>query len=97
MNVTSYYPQFLFDNGQKATNTVYSDRLYQWDPKKHDDLCMKHFGNTGQYWSSRDPEKIEAFLRDYINDQKIILCRIEEHENSSTGYPLWRIDFLHGK
>ena len=96
MDVTHCYTPCLFDNGQKATDTVYSDRLYQWDSKKHDELCTKHFGNTGQYWDNRKPEEIEAFLRDYCNEPKIVLCRIEQHENRATGYPLWRIDYLHG-
>lgn len=88
------YLPYIFNSGLKATDTVYSDRLYQWNSKKHDMLCMKHFGNTGQYWGNRDPEKIELFLRDYCNDSSIVLCRIEEHENKSNGYPLWRIDYL---
>ncbi len=86
----------IFDNGQKATSTVYSDRLYQWDYKKYNDLCKKHFGNEGQYFSGRKPELIEVFIRDYMNDQSVMLCRIEEHENRVTGYPLWRFDYLHG-
>ena len=86
----------IFDNGQKATNTVYSDRLHQWDYKKYNELCKKHFGNEGQYWGGRNPKLIEAFLRDYMNDQSVVLCRIEEHENRATGYPLWRFDYLHG-
>lgn len=83
----------IFDNGQKPTSTVYSDRLHQWDYKKHNELCKKHFGNEGQYWGNREPELIEAFLRDYLNDQSVLLCRIEEHENRATGYLLWRFDY----
>jgi hypothetical protein len=82
-----------FDNGQKSTDTVYSDRLMQWDFAKHDELCQKHFGNKGQIWSSREPEKIEAFLRDYTGNQNIVLCRVEELENKHNGYPYWRFDF----
>ena len=95
--VVFYYSPCIFDNGQKATNTVYTDRLYQWDYEKHNDLCKKHFGNQGQYWSDRKTELIEAFLRDYMDDQSIILCRIEKHQNQATGYPLWRFDYTTSK
>jgi hypothetical protein len=95
--MTYFNLPYIFDNGEKATDTVYSDRLFQWDSKKHDELCQKHFGNQGQYWSGRSPELIEAFLRDYMDDQSVVLCRIEEHENQSTGYPLWRFDYLKKK
>lgn len=87
----------IFDNGQKATTTIYSDRLYQWDHKKHDKLCKKYFGNEGQNWSNRNPEIIEKFLRDYMDNQFVVLCRIEEDINSSTGYPIWRFDFLYNE
>lgn len=81
-----------FSNGMEATNTVYSDRLFQWDSKKHDEFCQKHFGNTGQYWDRREPDKIQEFLSDYLNE-KVILCKIEQHTNASNGYPLWRFDY----
>ncbi len=92
MKKFDYFEMPQFDNGQKAEHTVYSDRLVQWDYKKHNDLCQKHFGNQGQYWSGRDSSKIEAFLSEYIG-KDIILCRIEELENASNGYPYWRFDY----
>lgn len=84
----------LFDNGKKPNDTIYSDRLLQWDHNKHDRLCKKHFGNTSQYWNNRKPKKIEAFLRDWANDESIVLCRVTEYLNHSNGYPLWRFDFF---
>lgn len=92
MNATYFNSPVIFQNKETATDTVYSDRLYQWDYKKHNELCQKHFGNEGQSWSSRKPKLIEAFLTDYIG-KKIVLCRIEQHENQSTGYPVWRFDY----
>jgi hypothetical protein len=93
MNYEFFCSPLLFDNGQEATDTIYSDRLYMWDSQKHDQLCEKHFGNKGQYWSNRKPESVEAFLRDYLGEDGLILCRIEQQKNVSTGYPVWRFDF----
>ncbi len=83
----------LFNNRKEAAHTVYSDRLHQWDSKKHNELCKKHFGDESQYWSGRKPQLIESFLKDYLDDESVVLCKIEEHENQSSGYPLWRFDY----
>ena len=32
---------YIFDNGHESNNTVYSDRLYQWDYEKYNRLCRK--------------------------------------------------------
>ena len=58
------------------------------------DCVEKHFGDEGQYWNHREPSKIESFLRDYTDNQSIILCRIEEHKNASNGYPLCKFDYF---
>ena len=78
---------------KEANNTIYSDRLLQWDFAKHDRLCEKHFGNKGQYWNSREPKLIEAFLRDWLVDQNLKLIFVMEYCNVSSGYPCWRFDF----
>jgi hypothetical protein len=82
----------IWDTNTSPTDTVYSDRLFQWDAKKHDELCEKHFGNCGQYWNKREPKKIESFLSDYF-DRKIKLCRVMQYCNQATGYPCWRFDY----
>jgi hypothetical protein len=79
--MAEYYNSPQYSNGKKPTETVYSDRLFQWDTKKHDSLCQKHFGNSGQSWSSRTPEKIESFLSEYLN-KPIELCRVEQLKKS---------------
>lgn len=89
----SYDPIIIWVGAIEANNTVYTDRLYQWDHVKHDTLCQKHFGNRGQYWGSRTPTQIEAFLRDYLGHPTLALCRITEHCHQATGYPLWRFDY----
>lgn len=67
----------------------YSDRLYQWDWKKYNTLCEKHFGDRGQWFSQRAPKKIEAFLREYHGFAILVLLYIVEGENLGNGYPYW--------
>lgn len=75
---------------EEVNDTTYSDRLFQQDFRKYDQLCDKHFGDKSQYFSRREPEKIEAFLRDWYNKPKLKLIFIMEYCNVSSGYPLWR-------
>lgn len=89
----SYDPIVQWVGSIQPNNTVYTDRLWQWDHEKHDVLCLKHFGNKEQYLASRTPTQIEAFLRDYCNAPTLALARITEHCNQATGYPLWRFDY----
>jgi hypothetical protein len=81
---------------KEAESTIYSDRLMQWDFKKHDELLMKHFGDQGQYWNRRDVKGIEAFLRDWCEDPELKLILVMEYCNQSSGYPCWRFDFAYG-
>lgn len=88
----NYDPIVLYKNGKTATGSVYSDRLFQQDYEKHDEICQKVFGNRGQYWDKREPKQIEKFLSEYFG-KKITLTRITEYCNQSTGYPCWRFDY----
>lgn len=73
----------------KADGSCYSDRLLHWDFDRHNELCLKHFGNKGQYWNERDPKLIEAFLRDWNDNQSLCLLEIIQGCNQSSGYPVW--------
>ncbi len=90
------YSPFLifFDEKVKkeATDTIYSDRLLQWDYEKHNRLCKKHFGNDGQMWHERDSKKIAAFLSDWTNKDIVLIANIQ-YVNMSSGFPVWRFDF----
>lgn len=96
MNYGNFYFQekdewgntITFCKGEDYNGSAYSDRLFQWDPKKHDTLCKKHFGDTSQYWDNRSPEKIEQFLQEY-NGFPLTLQKIVTGTNVSTGYPFW--------
>jgi len=85
----NYDPFTMWRGPIEPDGCVYTDRIFQWDHKKHDTLCMKHFGDRGQYWYQRDTEKIEAFLRDYLDAPELVLCEVQEHCNQATGYPCW--------
>jgi len=76
---------------EKSNGSMYTDRLLQWDFAKHDDLCEKHFGNKGQRWIDRPPELIEAFVRDWLDDQTVTLTKVVEYCNPSNGYPVWNL------
>lgn len=89
----SYDPIVVFRNFQlESDNTVWSDRLFQWDYEKYNKLCTKHFGNESQYWYDRNPELVESFLSDYVG-YEIKLVRITESCNVSSGFPVWSFDF----
>jgi len=77
----------------EVNNTIYSDRLLQWDYDKYNKLSEKHFGNQGQIFFDRSPEKIQSFLRDWCNSPKLKLILVMEYCNVSSGYPCWRFDF----
>jgi hypothetical protein len=90
------YDGFIVWRGGKneeANGTIYSDRLYLWNFKKHDELCKKHFGDEKQYWSQRDPKLIEKFLQDWCENPKLRLIFVMEYCNQSSGYPVWRFDY----
>lgn len=90
----SYDPiiQFLLP-GVEANNTIYTDRLLQWDFPRHDELCLKHFGDSGQYWDYRSSVAIEAFLKDWVGDKELVLVSKTEYCDRSSGHPTWRLDF----
>lgn len=82
----------------KATGTVYTDRLLQWDFKLTRGLIKKHFGNTaGDYWEDRSLEDIQGFLRERLSKPELIVTLVMEYCNISTGFPVWRIDYCEGK
>jgi hypothetical protein len=89
----SYDGFVTYRNGEnsEANSTIYSDRIHHGE--KYITLCQKHFGNQGQMFFDRKPEQIQAFLRDWCEDQELKLVFVMEYCNVSSGYPLWRFDF----
>lgn len=89
----SYDPFTMWRGPVEPDGSVYTDRLMQWDNKKHDELCLKHFGDTGQYWSQRRTGQIQEFLRDYLDAPNLVLCEVQEHCNQSNGFPCWYFSY----
>jgi len=95
----SYDGFVTYRNGKNedANGTIYSDRLLQWDYEKTRSLMKKHFGESGDYWNSRSPEKIQSFLQEWTDDKKLKLVLVMEYCNMSNGYPVWRFDYAGSK
>ncbi|MFJ8528309.1 hypothetical protein [Bacillus sp. NPDC094106] len=86
----SYDPYVVWEKDyvEGKSNTVYSDRLLQWDYKKFEECCMDVWGNQGQSFHNRTPEDIESFLSKYFC-KEVKLTAIMECCNVSNGYPIW--------
>ncbi len=86
----SYDPYVVWKNDyvEGKSNTVYSDRLLQWDYKKFEECCMDVWGNHRQGFNDRTPEDIEKFLCKYFG-KEVKLTVIMECCNVSNGYPIW--------
>lgn len=85
------YDEFVVwssDYNKGKSETVYSDRLYQWDSEKYAKCSLEVWGNVGQWFNNRKPEEIGKFLSLYM-DTKIKLTAIVEGCNVSNGYPYW--------
>lgn len=81
------------DTRKVISGNIYSDRLLQWDFDKHDELCMKHWGNRAQIWRGRSPESIQAFIADWIENPTVKITQIMTGENASNGYPWWSFSY----
>jgi hypothetical protein len=57
--------------------------------EKYDKLAKEHFDNRGHYWDDRQPDTIENFLRVIVDEPKLVLRRILQGCNASSGYPFW--------
>lgn len=82
------FVQWSNNYNKGKSHSVYSDRMFSWNSKKFDECCMKIWGNTGQCFYDRTPEKINEFLNLYL-DKEVILTAILQGCNQSTGYSYW--------
>lgn len=85
----TYEPYVLWEKDYKKTDSaVYSDRLFQWDSKKAEEIS-KDIGLNLNSYSDKEPEKVEKWLRKYWNDENLVLTGIEEGCNVFNGYAYW--------
>lgn len=70
------------------SSAVYSDRLFQWDPEKYNRCCKEVFGDIGQYFNTRNPDKIQQFLSIYF-EKDVELLAIVQGCNQFSGFPYW--------
>lgn len=61
--------------------------MRQWDLDKYNELTIKHFGSVIHLFHGSDPKNGEAFIKDYLG-YDIVLVEIEEEKNISTGFSL---------
>lgn len=76
-------------NSTKA-KSLYSDRLNLWNGDKKDAL-FKQLGMNDYSWNNL--EKTQAFMRGWTSNPNLIVTRIVEMCNVSTGYPYYLIDY----
>lgn len=82
------YVQWKGEYIENEGSSVYSDRMYSWDPKKYNKCCEEVWGNTGQYLSERNPKDIEQFLNLYF-EKEIELTAVVQCCNQLIGFPYW--------
>ena len=70
------------------TDSMYADRMRQWDYKKYDDAKMKVFGKPSDYLDEYRMDKLEEFISEYLKE-KVILCSFVRTLNRSSGYPVY--------
>jgi hypothetical protein len=82
------YCVFKAANFPETTDTVYSDRMWEWSPEKFAACHVRAFDKEGQYFYRQAPEKIEKFLQYYFGID-LELTGIEIGCNCFNGYPYW--------
>lgn len=79
----------------KQFHTAYSDRMGGWD-RDHFDACFKEqlpIGSGGMRHGN--PSMIEKFLKAYFRDENLELVKIVDCCNHSSGFEIFRFDFIY--
>lgn len=87
------YDDFIIYRGhpnEVGNITLWSDRLQSQYNSTWNDLLKKHFNETGENFTCRNPKQIEAFLKELLNDPELKLVYIMEGCNQANGFPVWR-------
>lgn len=80
----------------RCNGSDWTDRLEEWDHKKFHELAKEIYVGNARPFNSLNcrGELIEKFLRRYYDEPKLELLRVIEFCNQSSGYPLWRLDYV---
>jgi hypothetical protein len=92
------YVHWRGGSNDEVYSSVYDDNLrHHLGWTKWIELCQKHFGDNGGdlHWKRRNPEDIQAFLREALDVPELRLIIIVKHKNMATGYDVWR--FCYGR
>lgn len=81
-------PYVMFMNSDEPTDTVYHYSMMKSDLDRYGKLAKRHFKSGGQMgWHAHDIKTIQAFVRDFLGDQSIVICRLICYVNRKRGYP----------
>lgn len=83
-----HYCVYKSINFSQTTDTVYSDRMWEWSPEKFDACHVRAFDEGGQFFDNRKPELAEKFLQYYYGID-LELTGIEAGCNFANGNPYW--------
>ncbi len=72
----------------EVTNSVYTDRMRQWEPEKFDALQKKY----NKQFPAMTPAELTSYMREYTGKQVEVIY-LAECCNNANGYPLWLIGY----
>jgi hypothetical protein len=85
---------FALQEGQ-SHQSAFSDRMSGWDRDHFEKCFAEHLPIGSGGFRHGNPGAIENFLRAYQRDENLELLRIVDGCNSSTGYEIFRFDFIY--
>lgn len=80
--------EYLLVGAPEHTDSMYADRMRQWDPAKYDAAKMKVFGKPSDYLDEYRMSDLELFIQEYLQ-AKVTLCSFIRTINTSSGYPVY--------
>lgn len=87
-------PVVMFSTGAQGNGYNDSDHLWLADSRKYNEVSRRLFGDESQlWWDSRTPQQVEQFLRDYFDNPKLVLVKIQKMYNVSNGGPVWGFSY----
>ncbi|MDU8351011.1 hypothetical protein RYA05_03770 [Pseudomonas syringae pv. actinidiae] len=88
-------PCTIKPEGDKQLHTAYTDRMSGWDREKYSRCAEKHFTRDNGGIRHGGGAVATAFLAEYFGDPELELVKIVECCDHSSGYEIWRYDFIY--